>query len=525
MSRQMRLRAGQMAPLVLRACIAGGGLLSAAAFPAQIALAQSMGGERASGEQGTAPSTLLLRGTSGSGETGIALEEDDLLPNSVNAGTTLVAMPVPRPTVARETAQQGAARPAQPEPQVLDPLSTGTPSPRSNIAQAPEQGGTAVALEEDPFAAEGLRIGSWAANVTLDQGIGYSTNLSQTALRNPSAFSQTRLSVSARSNWSRHEASISAEGGYRRSIGSDIEETPDASVNAGLRLDLVDGMTARLGAGYDYRTEAATSTNLPATAVNRPGVHALEGNAELERSGGRLGFVLRGAAVRTLHEDVELSGGGSFDQADRDNTLLTVTGRVSYEVSPVVTPFVEAEAGIRRFDLETDRNGEDRDSNILALRGGAAIDFGEKLRGEISAGYRIEDYEDPVLATLEGWTLDGNLTWSPQRGSEVVLSNSTDFASSTIAGDSGQIVNSTSLTASRQVNDRLSLEARAGVDITREGSGKVTDRLWSAGAGLQWWLNRHAAVTLDVDHSTRVNEDALNSFDDTSIRAGIRLQR
>lgn len=507
-----------------QACLA---LLAAAASAVLLPAFPAQGQELRDERRGA----IVLRGTQGSGETDIDFDSGDLLEETSqtqadggarNGSAGRLAVPEPRP---RPPAQEGPARPAQPEPQVLDTVQTGTPSPRGNLAAVPEQSGTGTVQREDPFAPEGLRIGSWRANVTLDQGIGYSTNLTETASRNPSAFSETRLSVSARSDWSRHEASIDAQGSYRRSLGNDLQEFPAGSVNAGLRLDLADGMTARFGANYSYETEAVTSTNLPATVENRPGVHSFGGSAELERSDRKLGFRLRGVALRTLHEDAELAGGGSFDQADRDNTFYAISGRVSYEATPVFTPFIEGEAGLRDLDLETDRNGEDRDSTVFALRAGTGLDFGEKLNGEIAVGYRVEDYEDAALDSLAGWTVDGNLVWSPRRGTTVTLNNTTEFAGATAAGDNGQIINSTTLSALRDVNDRLTLEARAGLELTREDSGGITDRLWSAGAGLVYWLNRRAALTLDLDHQTRASGNGGNSFDATSVRAGVRLQR
>ena len=478
-----------------------------------------------------ASSQILLRGTTGSGEQETVFTESLLDAERTGTNSRDTSDPVSQLEDAEETPvlrtrqEQGRVRRLQPEPAVVDPLVTTTPSARSNIRQPRSQEGTGATTRDDPFAPLGLRIGSWRAFSTLEQTAGYSSNIDGAAMGDGGAFSRTDVSLSLQSDWSRHSARIDAAGTVRRNFDGSNEIIPNGSVSGELTLDLIDGWQTNARLAYEYDTESATSTAITVPAASRTGFHTATATSSIARTDRKLLLSLRGVAQRTDYERIELEDGSTVSQDDRNNTLLTATARAGYEASPAFTPFVEVEGGIRRYDLEEDRNGEDRNSTILAARGGVELDFGEKLTGEISAGYRVEDYADPALTNLEAVTVDGNLVWSPYRDTTVTMSASTEFSGATTAGDNGSVVRAANVEIERRANDRLTLTANGGIQHTAPDNGDDTQTLWTAGAGFSYWLNRFMAITGSVEHSSQQSESPALSYDATTVRAGIRLQR
>ena len=464
---------------------------------------------------------FLLRGTTGSGEQEPVFPEEMADENQGSAQTA-----IQRDTSDPERQLQGRAMPAQRASAVVDPLVTATPSARSNMRMQPEQSGTGAIPEDDPFAATGFRIGSWRAYTSLEQTLGYSTNINGVAMGKGGGFSQTDIDISLQSDWSRHSARIDGEGIYRKAFTSDAEDIPTVNINGELSLDLVDGVNADLGVNYGYTTESVTSSTITSAASERPGVHTYGGFAGVRRSGHRLEYSLRGSVGRTVYDDISLVFGGSETQSDRNNTLYSAIGRVGYEISPVLKPFVELEAGIRDYDEKLDRNGDNRNSVIMGIRGGLAVDLGEKLKGEIAAGYRVEDYEGSSLKNLESLTLDGNIVWSPERDTMITFAAQTGFSGSTTSGQNGAVVFGADVTAERRITDRLSLNANGGIDITSQDDGSRTDTVWTAGTGFNYWLSRFMALTGSVEHTIQQSTDGpANEFEDTTIRAGMRFQR
>ncbi|MCO5135840.1 MAG: outer membrane beta-barrel protein [Phyllobacteriaceae bacterium] len=476
-------------------------------------------------------SPIMLRGTTGSGEQETVFDESILAAEEAAARERDTSdpvsqlrdaeeIPVPRPRQ-----EQGRTRRLQPASTVVDPLVTTTPSARSNIRQPRSQESTGSVTRDDPFAPLGLRIGSWRAFSTLEQTAGYSSNIDGAAMGDGAAFSRTDASLSLQSDWSRHSARIDAAGTIRQNFDGSDEIVPNGSVSGELTLDLVDGWQTNTRLAYEYDTESATSTAITVPAASRTGFHTATASSSIARTDRKLLFSLRGVAQRTDYNWIDLEDGSTVSQGDRNNTLLTATARAGYEASPAFTPFVEVEGGIRRYDLARDRNGEDRNATILAARGGVGLDFGEKLTGEVSAGYRVEDYADPALVNLEAITIDGNLAWSPHRDTTVTLSASTGFSGATTAGDNGSVVRSANIGIERRANDRLTLAANGGVQHTAPDNGDPAQTLWTAGAGFSYWLNRFMAITGSVEHTNQQSESPALTYDATSVRAGIRLQR
>ena len=388
-----------------------------------------------------------------------------------------------------------------------------------------DQSGTGPIVEQDPFAATGFRMGTSVVNVRLEQAIGYATNVEQASDGQAGGFSQTNLTVSAVSDWSRHELRLDASGSYRKFFDSEEGNRPTANVRSALRLDLIDGFTSTIVGNYSYTTESLTSDNLSDNVTERPGIHTYGLDLELARSQRKLNFLLRGSLERTQYEEAALSDGSALDQVDRNLNTYRLTGRVGYDTGAVATPFVEGSVGWRRFDEETDRNGDRRNSMIYDLRTGLAFDGGEKLNGEIAIGYLREEFEEGALETLEGYSLNGSLIWSPVRDTTVTLNAATRLNSSTTAGDNGSIEYTAGLDITRQATDRLELNANTDLTLDVDEQNDETDVTWTAGVGAQYWINRHLAVSADLDFTRFEDGDGLEDYTDTTATLGMVLQR
>ena len=108
-------------------------------------------------------------------------------------------------------------------------------------------------------------------------------------------------------------------------------------------------------------------------------------------------------------------------------------------MSPALVPFIEGTVGREKYDQRIDSTGSERSSTTLGARAGAEVNFGEKLSGELAAGYVLRNLDDANLADISGLTLDGDLTWSPLRGTNVNLGLATTLESATTAGQSGAV--------------------------------------------------------------------------------------
>ena len=396
---------------------------------------------------------------------------------------------------------------------------------RTNIRASAIEPSLRPAIEDDPYEAVGIRIGKLNLTTTIEQKIGYTTNRQDAADGDSGLVSQSDVNFLLRSDWSRHSLEVVGSGEYETNFDSQIEPSPNAQIEGRLRLDLIDGYEVTLGAGYEYDQEAASSVNLNQSTIGEPGIHSLGAFAQLERSGQRLGLILRGGIERETYESAQLTGGGTFSQTDRNLTSYVLQTRLSYNNSLAFSPFVQANYTSNVYDLRLDRNGEQRDSTSYEIRGGFVVNLSEKLVGEISAGYVSQNFAEPGLVALSGLVIDSNINWSPQRDTNIELTLASDLASSTNAGDSGAITYEGGIEFTRRVRDNLQLNANLGVLHTNyEGLGQI-DTTYSAQLGFEHWINRTLSLTGSLAYETMDSSEADSSYNASTVMLGVKFQR
>ncbi len=426
------------------------------------------------------------------------------------------ATPVVVPTNTQQRAQPALA--ATPITNPDDPDG----STLANIAVDPVQTGTPATPEGDPFAPTGIRLGTFDMNISLEQAIGYSSNVSEQAGGESGAFSETSVAAAITSNWSRHQWQTNINGSYRRPYDDEEIDQPQLLVDTALRLDLIDGYTLTTRGFYNISTQGFTSSTLAPGAIDNPIQENWGGSVELQRTGRKLQLTLRGDVDRDEFQPADLGGGITQNEGDRNNNEYRLTARVGYEISPALTPFVEGAYAIRDFDQAVDRNGNDRDSEIFELRGGVEIDLSEKLTGEIALGYVNESFDDPALENLNAFTLNGQLNWSPERDTQIGLTLGTTTNNSITANENGSIIYNGRLDATRQITDRFSVNAFADAQVETNDDNNTTLQV---GVGAQYWVNRFMAITSQIDYQRFETDAANSSFDATSGQIGVRLQR
>ena len=176
------------------------------------------------------------------------------------------------------------------------------------------------------------------------------------------------------------------------------------------------------------------------------------------------------------------------------------------------------------MDMTPDSGGVDRNAKLYELRAGTGIDFGEKLNGEISAGYVREDIDDAILEDIGGLALDAVLNWSPRRETDVLLVLSTATEPSQEPGESGAVIYAADLAVTHRVRANLTANAILGVDF-RESRGGPDETTFNAQIGTTYWFNRFTGLTARVRHEQTQGLDNLDEDRTTSVFVGLRLQR
>ncbi|SIT57075.1 conserved exported hypothetical protein [Mesorhizobium prunaredense] len=378
--------------------------------------------------------------------------------------------------------------------------------------------------EDDPFAATGIKLGSFVIRPTLEQGLTASSNADSSTEGKPALLSETALRFNAITDWRENSAVIDGYGIFLKTISGDEVEEARGRVDGTLDVDLDNDLRAIASLGYEAAPETASSPVVIEGTVEQPVRQSINGSLAVEKDTGKMRFALTGAVEHDIYGDAKLSTGGTLSQKDRDSTLYTATLRTGYEISPAITPFTEIEIGRRIYDLRVDSNGFERSSTGLGVRAGADLDLGEKLAGEFSAGWLREAFDDDRLPAISGATVNADLRWSPERGTTIGLIGQTTVEGTTTPDESGDILYSGLLTGEREIRANLIGNAALGVGWRDYVGSDGHDLILSAEAGLTWWLNRYAGLTTRARTEKQTSNLEGRDYAAHSIFVGVTLQ-
>ncbi|MDX8520080.1 outer membrane beta-barrel protein [Mesorhizobium dulcispinae] len=385
--------------------------------------------------------------------------------------------------------------------------------------------GQKIKPEDDPFAAPGIKVGTFVFRPTLEQGFTATSNADNSSGGRSAVLSETALRFSATSDWRENSAVIDGYGIFRNTLTGQKINDAQGRIEGQLNVDLDNELRAIAKLGYEAVPESASSPDAIAGVTSQPLRQTVNGSLGVEKDVGKMRYALTGAVTHDFYGDANLSNGTVLSQKHRDSTLYSATLRTGYQVSPAITPFVEAEAGRRVYDLRLDSNGFERSSTRLGARAGLELDMREKLSGEFSVGWLREAIDDDRLPANAGPYVNADLKWSPERGTIIGLTGRTTIESTTTANESGDLLYSGRLTGERQVRANLTANSTLGLDWRDYTGSNGHDLILSAEAGLTWWLNRYAGLT------TRVKTEKLTSslpgrdYVANSVYLGLKVQR
>lgn len=419
------------------------------------------------------------------------------------------------PSLSSDSATAGSRMNTRAEP--TEPV-TGRQNPRAAALQ-----GGMLRRDDDPHAPIGLRAGTFNLFPSLEQGVRASTNGTSSPGGRSATFSETTLRLSASSDWSRHALDFNGNLTYEGALSGDAESELKGNAEVALRVDISRSVTGHASIAYLAERESFNSPHAVAGVDKQPLQHEITGTAAIEKSLGPLRLTAGGRIVRETFGPARLDDGTTFPQSDRNSTLALATLRAGYELSPTLVPFVEIEGGRRNYDQKTDSAGYKRSSRRYGARAGVQFDRGEKLRGEISAGWIAEDFDDDRLRRLAGLALAASIQWSPIRGTNVFFDASTNLEDGS-GGDSGSLRYLASLRVERQMRANLTGSLEFG-GAWRDYEAGGHDLTLHGEASLAWWLNRYAALVTRLRYERQTSSDPSREYDGTSIYVGMKLQR
>lgn len=380
-----------------------------------------------------------------------------------------------------------------------------------------------TAPDSDPYAALGIRAGGFILYPSLTVTTGYTSNAAGAAGGSGSAYATLAKEVDVRSDWAENEATLALRGSYETFFDGTTPGQPTAAVEATGRIDGDDDWSVALAGGYTFETQAVSDPDFPAGVDRPPGVHGLAASAALNGDG-RTVVQLQGKIDRTIYEN-GTSGGSVVDQSDRTNTVVAGRLRLGYQVSESLAPFVEGELSRSIYDRAVDNDGRMRSGFARAFRAGVMLDRAPVLTGEIAVGYLSADFDDPALAQLAAFIVDGSLVWSPSELTTVTFSAATSLNASTDPASSGSVVHNGSVDLAYAWRRNVTFDGTVAVRHERFQGTEQIDTKYRAGVAATWKANRWLHLTSGYEHEWLVSTVAGRGYQSDAVRIELRAQR
>jgi hypothetical protein len=377
---------------------------------------------------------------------------------------------------------------------------------------------------ENPYAAQGLPAGAFRLFPSIELGTVVASNVRRTPT-DAKADVGLRLKPQLRfeSDWVRHSltGTFNFEG-QRFLDDSDIKSLA-GSAQAALRLDIRHATRADFDTSYTATSTGLESNKLPLTATGSRLDQTFGFNAGITQDLGGIEGRLRLGLSRSIFGDVDLLGGGSENNEDRNYTQLTVAARVGLKTGTLLQPYGEVAYVPRIHDTRKDRFGIERNSQGLRLSVGTTIDDAPIWNGDVAATLELRDYSDESLATVLVPGLAASMTWQPTDLTKFEFNATASLAETVAAGVSATKNWTFGGTATHALRDNLDLVAGLRGDFERAGGDTNVTTVGSF--GVNWTLNPMVVLSAGYEGTFFNGAAAGGDYADHRLLTSIILRR
>jgi hypothetical protein len=376
----------------------------------------------------------------------------------------------------------------------------------------------------------GVPVGAFRAYFNLPLGATYTNNVFATPNGQEDYYLWANPSAELRSQWSNHQAILSAD--VRQLSFQDFasEDRTDVNLNGFGRIDVQRGFNVSLNGRQSWLEEPRTDASAPANTLSPVEFDQTQLGANVSKEFNRLRLSGGGSFLDSDYDNALFADGVTVAfQDDRDHEWTSVTGRADYGLTPTTAIFGMVSASERSYDLQP---GDDpnvlftRDSEGLVYALGANFDITNLVRGEVSLGYLSENFANVAVSDTDGLAAFARVEWFPTPLATF------EFSAQRSVTDTGVVGAVASLTTT--IAARVDYEVRRNVVLTGQISHRDDefegisrdDAGLAAAVDVLYLFNAHVGASVSLQHAERDSGGAASgpSFDQESLGLSLVLR-
>src|ERR1700733_4997574 len=371
-------------------------------------------------------------------------------------------------------------------------------------------------LDTDPFGAVGDYAGSFLIKSAVELRGGYDTNPGRTITPQGSPFWVVAPEFLAVSNWDRHALVADLRGsftGYGNSLSPIVDGGVSSAPTDINRPDFTGHIDGRVDV-TDF-THITSEVRLR-VATDNPGSPNVEA--------GLAKYPVYATFDRTVYQNSVLTDGTIASNADRAFNQYGGVGRVSYDLTPGVKPFVEVEGDSRFHNQQIDNSGYARNSTGGYAKAGTSFEFSRLLTGEIAVGFAERNYADPRLGQLSGLLTSSSLTWTATPLTTAKFYSTTSIDETIVPGVSGVLTHTYTFEVDHDFRRWLTAVGKFTYGTyDYQGDGRF-DKTYSLEGDLIYKMTRNFWITGTLRRDILDSNVPLASSASTVVMLGVRGQ-
>ena len=390
------------------------------------------------------------------------------------------------------------------------------------VAQAPAaQPPVGPVNPDDPYAAQGIRLGGFILLPELKIGETYDDNIFRDSSSTKSDFITTvRPEAALKSNWNNHMLNFVAAAEHGLYASHDDEDYTDVFLGTDGRIDIQRSTNITAALNHTFGHEDRGSPD-DANGVEPADTQITNGRLAFAHTFNRLKVSPYALWSRYDYDDVRTAAGANVNNDDRDNDVLKGGLRADYDIHPDFDVFVEGIYNTVGYSDARDDQGRDRDSHGWEGRVGATLGLTNLITGEAFVGYLSQEMDDAAFSDISGPSFGAGIKWEITRLTTIGFNAARTVQQTTTTNSSGILQTGAEATVRHELLRNLILDGALKYTVNEYEGISREDDLYEVGIGALYKLNRYVGVGARYRHLERASD--VNTADYSANVATINL--
>jgi len=381
----------------------------------------------------------------------------------------------------------------------------------------PGLGQQPVTSHPQDFKPLGIRAGSFMLHPGVELAAEFNDNIlyTQNFELNDTIY-HIRPYFTAQSNWTSHSLNFRLAADFAIYDDYDFRNYQDYFALLDGRVDVASRGSFNYGLNYMQLHEDRNIRS--AEQGIEPTVYSLSGGSlGYDHTFNRLSLGILLGYNSLDYDDNRNLEGDIIDNQDRSRDTGSLMLRAGYQFQTDKQAFLSVIFNDVDYKEKFDRNDLARDSDGYSINGGVSFSMTGVLAGDVFISYLDQNYDDPTLEDVNGWSGGLGLTWLPTTLTTVNARITSSIDQTTDQYSSGYLRTLYSLRVDHELLRNLQLMGMVSytnnnyqlIDDAPENA-RDKDKYWSAAIGATYFFNRSVYLSVSYnynDFSTNVPND------------------